>query len=55
MCGPLTGGDWVGVRFPTLAITPYTMNLVASVRYSLPSRLGITGGGPTKAADCAAL
>jgi len=30
LCGGLSGGDWVGVRFPTLAITPYTMDLVAS-------------------------
>ncbi len=30
LCGPLTGGDWVGVRFPKLAITPYTMNLVSA-------------------------
>jgi hypothetical protein len=30
LCGPLGGTDWVGVRFPSLAITPYTMNLVSS-------------------------
>ncbi len=30
LCGSLTGGDWVGVRFPSLAITPYTMDLVSS-------------------------
>jgi len=29
-CGPLSGNDWVGVRFPSLAITPYTMNLVST-------------------------
>ena len=29
LCGPLSGGDWVGVRFPSLAITPYTMDLVS--------------------------
>ncbi len=30
LCGPLASVDWVGVRFPTLAVTPYTMNLVSS-------------------------
>ena len=30
LCGPLSSADWVGVRFPSLAITPYTMNLVSS-------------------------
>jgi len=30
LCAGLSGGDWVGVRFPTLTITPYTMGLVSS-------------------------
>lgn len=30
LCGTLAGGDWVGVRFPSLAITPYTFDLVSS-------------------------
>jgi len=30
LCGPLAGADWVGVRFPNLAVTPYTMDLVSS-------------------------
>jgi hypothetical protein len=30
LCGPLSGGDWVGVRFPNLTLTPYTMDLVAA-------------------------
>lgn len=29
LCGNLSGGDWVGVRFPTLSVTPYTFNLVS--------------------------
>ena len=29
-CNSLQGSDWVGVRFPSLAITPYTMDLVSS-------------------------
>jgi hypothetical protein len=29
-CGNLKGGDWVGVRFPSLTITPYTMDLVST-------------------------
>ena len=29
LCGDLKSGDWVGVRFPNLAITPYMFNLVA--------------------------
>ena len=46
LCGPLTGGDWVGVRFPSLAITPYTMNLVASGSLQpTVTDWGITGGG----------
>ena len=30
LCAGLSGGDWVGVRFPTLTIIPYTMGLVSS-------------------------
>jgi hypothetical protein len=30
LCSGLSGGDWVGVRFPTLTIIPYTMGLVSS-------------------------
>ncbi len=30
LCGTLSGGDWVGVRFPSLTITPYTMDLVST-------------------------
>ena len=30
LCGPLSGGDWVGVRFPSLTVTPYTMGLVST-------------------------
>jgi hypothetical protein len=46
MCGPLTGDDWVGVRFLSLAITPYTMNLVSSASLQpTVTDWGITGGG----------
>ncbi|MDP9050499.1 MAG: IPT/TIG domain-containing protein, partial [Acidobacteriota bacterium] len=30
LCGPLTGAQWVGVRFRDLTVTPYTMDLVSS-------------------------
>ena len=30
LCGSLSGGDWVGVRFPSLTVTPYTMDLVST-------------------------
>jgi hypothetical protein len=30
LCGGLSGGDWVGVRFPSLTLIPYTMGLVQS-------------------------
>jgi hypothetical protein len=44
VCGPLTGGDWVGVRFPRLAITPYTMDLVAgSALQPIVTDWGIVG------------
>lgn len=29
-CGSLSGADWVGVRFPSLTVIPYTMGLVSS-------------------------
>jgi len=45
LCGPLSGGDWVGVRFPSLAITPYTMDLVAtSSLQPVVTNWGITSG-----------
>ena len=30
LCGGLSGGDWVGVRFPALTVVPYTMGLVSA-------------------------
>ena len=46
LCGPLTGGDWVGVRFPSLAITPYTMDLVSSSSLQpVVTDWGVTGNG----------
>ena len=30
LCGFLSGSDWVGVRFSSLTVTPYTMDLVSS-------------------------
>ena len=30
LCAGLSGADWVGVRFPSLTIVPYTMGLVSS-------------------------
>lgn len=30
ICGTLKGSDWVGVRFPSLTITPFTFDLVSS-------------------------
>lgn len=46
LCGPLSGGDWVGVRFPQLAITPYTMNLVSgSALQPIVTDWGIVGSG----------
>jgi hypothetical protein len=57
LCGPLTGSDWVGVRFPSLAITPYTMNLVASGSLQpVVNDWGITGGGTNEGSGlCGAL
>jgi hypothetical protein len=46
LCGPLGGADWVGVRFPSLAITPYTMNLVSSSSLQpTVTDWGVTGSG----------
>src|ERR1022692_4226199 len=46
LCGPLTGGDWVGVRFPNLAITPYPMDLVSSSSLQpVVTDWAVTGGG----------
>jgi hypothetical protein len=45
-CGPLGGADWVGVRFPTLAITPYTMNLVSGASLQpVVTDWGVIGDG----------
>jgi hypothetical protein len=45
LCGTLAGGDWVGVRFPSLAITPYTMDLVSSSSLQpVVNDWGVTGG-----------
>jgi hypothetical protein len=46
ICGPLTGSDWVGVRFPNLAITPYTMDLVSSSSLQpVVTNWGVVGSG----------
>ena len=46
LCGHLSGGDWVGVRFPSLAITPYTMDLVSgSSLRPVVTDWGVTGSG----------
>ncbi|MGO9084695.1 MAG: hypothetical protein ACLQBK_05665 [Candidatus Sulfotelmatobacter sp.] len=46
LCGPLSGGDWVGVRFAQLAITPYTMDLVSSSALQpIVTDWGIVGSG----------
>ncbi len=45
-CGSLRGGDWVGVRFPSLTITPYTMDLVSSAALQpVVSDWGVVGNG----------
>jgi len=45
LCGNLKAGDWVGVRFPTLTVNPYTMNLVsASSMQQVVTDWGITSG-----------
>ena len=46
LCGGLSGGDWVGVRFPTLTLVPYTMGLVsASALEPTVNDWGVIGGG----------
>ena len=46
LCGGLSGGDWVGVRFPTLTVVPYTMGLVAASALSpTVTDWGVIGGG----------
>ena len=46
LCGGLSGGDWVGVRFPTLTVVPYTMGLVAaSALQPTVTDWGVIGGG----------
>ena len=45
LCGTLAGSDWVGVRFPSLAITPYTMDLAsASSLQPIVNDWGVIGG-----------
>jgi hypothetical protein len=45
-CGNLSGGDWVGVRFPSLTIVPYTMGLVSSSAFQLVvNDWGVVNGG----------
>ncbi len=45
-CGPLQGADWVGVRFPNLAITPYTFDLVSSSSLQVTKTdWGVIGSG----------
>jgi hypothetical protein len=58
LCAGLSGGDWVGVRFPTLTVIPYTMGLVGSsslsptvndwgiVGHSLCGSLTVSSFGP---------
>ncbi|MGA2888564.1 MAG: IPT/TIG domain-containing protein [Terracidiphilus sp.] len=46
LCGGLSGGDWVGVRFPALTITPYTMGLVqSSALQPVVTDWGVVAGG----------
>jgi hypothetical protein len=46
LCGGLSGSDWVGVRFPTLTVVPYTMGLVsASALSPTVTDWGVIGGG----------
>jgi hypothetical protein len=56
LCGNLSGGDWVGVRFPSLAITPYTMDLVSSSSLQPVVNdwgvVGSTGSGHSGAGLC---
>jgi hypothetical protein len=56
LCGTLSGGDWVGVRFPSLAITPYTMDLVAgSALQPVVTDWGVVGSGRTGSGLCGSL
>ncbi len=46
ICGNLQGGDWVGVRFPSLTITPYTFDLVSGTSLQqIVQDWGIVGSG----------
>ncbi len=47
LCGtPKNAADWVGVRFPSLTITPYTMNLVSSASLQpVVNDWGVAGNG----------
>ena len=46
LCGALSGGDWVGVRFPSLTVTPYTMGLVStSALQPVVTDWGVIGSG----------
>ncbi len=46
LCGSRTSGDWVGVRFPNLAITPYMFDLVAGAPVQAsPADWGVIGSG----------
>jgi len=46
LCGSLSGGDWVGVRFPSLTVTPYTMGLVStSALQPVVTNWGVIGSG----------
>ena len=45
-CGSLSGADWVGVRFPSLTVVPYTMGLVASSAFQpVVNDWGVINGG----------
>lgn len=46
ICGTLKNADWVGVRFPSLTITPYTFDLVSgsSIQQSVPD-WGVVSNG----------
>ena len=45
LCGNLTAGDWVGVRFENLVVNPYTMSLVsASSIQQTVKDWGVTSG-----------
>lgn len=45
-CGSLSGADWVGVRFPSLTVIPYTMGLVtSSALQPVVTDWGVISGG----------